>query len=437
MMPSSWPSAPNGSSAAARQRTEQCRRTCSQRWTHPRIPSDGNDMGYRVGGERGTRLVLVGCDLLQCAGRTVGSLRAPPSEPAVAGVVGGHCGRADHRLRAGRTRNLAHGPGGAGRARAACAVRVLGAGRGGHRVQLPAAPAQPLVRALRLHRTVPHGSGYPGRDPRLRFLSSLAGPYRAMRDSSWVPGYCPPRRQGSRSTMTMTMTRTVTSSTAIVAAELFSSLGLETVDIHCGLSQDELFAAAIAGDLGRVRPGGSDNEHKARATVLGADGPLIFYSDPSCTGRPVHDTFCVDRPSISEEVWWKDGFAPFDAGAFDSLVDRVVSHLNQRRARLYVADLYCGADLDFAEPCRFVGEYASHAYFCNIMLPAHLNGAPDHRDHGWTLLNVPSFHCNPSRDGTRSERAVIIDMERRLALVLGRADYCGVNKKTMFTIMNF
>ncbi len=237
--------------------------------------------------------------------------------------------------------------------------------------------------------------------------------------------------------MTMTMTRTVTGAAAGVEAELLSSLGLDTVDVRYGLSQDELFAAAVAGDLGRVRPGGPDDEHKAHATVLGRGGPLIFYSDPSCTGRPVHDTFCVDRSAIREEVWWKDGFAPFDAGAFDSLVDRVVAHLNRRGARLYVTDVYCGADPDFAEPCRFVGEYASHAYFCNIMLPAHLYGAPDHRDHGWTLLNVPSFHCRPGRDGTRSERAVIIDMERRLGLVLGRADYCGVNKKTMFTIMNF
>ena len=118
-------------------------------------------------------------------------------------------------------------------------------------------------------------------------------------------------------------------------------------------------------------------------------------------------------------------------------MERVAAHLNSRRTRLYVTDVYCGADPDFAEPCRFVGEYASHAYFCNIMLPAHLEGAPDHREHGWTLLNVPSFRCSPNRDGTRSQRAVIIDMERRLALVLGRADYCGVNKKTMFTIMNF
>ena len=241
--------------------------------------------------------------------------------------------------------------------------------------------------------------------------------------------------------MTMTMAApvsdTASDTASEVAAELFSSLGLATVDVRYGLTQDELFAAAVSGDLGRVRPGGPDDEHKAHATALGDDGPLVFYSDPSCTGRPVHDTFCVDRASISEQVWWKDGFAPFDAGAFDALVDRVVAHLNERRARLYVTDVYCGADPDFAEPCRFVGEYASHAYFCNIMLPAHLDGAPDHRDHGWILLNVPSFHCDPGRDGTRSQRAVVLDMERRLALVLGRADYCGVNKKTMFTIMNF
>ena len=252
----------------------------------------------------------------------------------------------------------------------------------------------------------------------------------------------------------VTGTATAPGSADEAASELASSLGLTTVDLRYGLTQEELFAAAVSGDLGRVRPDGPDDEHKAYATALGRDGPLVFYSDPSCTGRPVQDTFCVDRASYRGDVWWKDGFAPFDAAAFDPLVDRVVAHLNERRARLYVSDVYCGTDPDFAESCRFVGEYASHAYFCNIMFPDRLNGASAGRNHNgqtadgrerradgpprrWTLLNVPSFHCVPGRDGTRSPRAVIIDMERRLALVLGRADYCGVNKKTMFTIMNF
>ena len=94
-------------------------------------------------------------------------------------------------------------------------------------------------------------------------------------------------------------------STTRVEAELIAALGLKNVDLRYGLTQDELFAAAVSGDLGRVRPGGSDDEHKAHATALGHDGPLVFYSDPSCTGRPVHDTFCVNRASVSEDVWWK------------------------------------------------------------------------------------------------------------------------------------
>ena len=231
---------------------------------------------------------------------------------------------------------------------------------------------------------------------------------------------------------------------ASAAAELESALGLTTADICYGLTQDDLFTAAVEGDLGRVRPGGPDDEHKARATALGHGGPLVYYSDPSCTGRPVDDTYCVARPSVADDVWWKPGFARFDPDAFDALLPRVVGHLNERRATLYVTDLCCGTDPDFAEPCRFVGEYATHAYFCNIMFPPDTGagrfdqGGDDHDDRRrWTLLNVPSFHCDPARDGTRSERAVIADLDRRIALVLGRADYCGVNKKTMFTIMNF
>lgn len=249
---------------------------------------------------------------------------------------------------------------------------------------------------------------------------------------------------------------TVVAPPTTIAAQLESALGLTTVDVHYGLSQDELFAAAVSGDRGRVRPGGGDCEPKAHPTALGLDGPLVFYSDPSCTGRPVADTFCVDRASVTDDVWWKTGFARFEPERFDALAVRVAEHLNRRRARLYVTDLYCGWDPSFAEPYRFAGEYASHAYFCNIMFPSRLdpgpaaNGHPrppapaadspghGHGERGWTLLNVPSYI--PAQDPDPiwpSDRAVIVDIERKLTLVLGRADYCGVNKKTMFTIMNY
>ncbi len=222
-----------------------------------------------------------------------------------------------------------------------------------------------------------------------------------------------------------------------VLAELNTAFGLDTVTINHGLSQDELFDIAIANDRGIIEEGGAPDAQKAYPTALGKDGPLVFYTDPTCTGRPTKDTFAVARPGTEDRVWWKPDFQKFDADAFDALMPRVIAHLNERNATLYSTDVFCGWDPEFSEAYRFVGEYATHAYFCNIMFPKGVRDDSDRPETGWTLINVPSFHCDPERDGTKSNRAVIIDIENRVGLVLGRADYCGVNKKTMFTLMNF
>ena len=229
----------------------------------------------------------------------------------------------------------------------------------------------------------------------------------------------------------------MTATTAEIATQLEHRFGLRGVELRCNLTQSDLFDEAIAHDRGRVTVDGPDNAQKAFPTALGKDGPLVYFSDPECTGRPVQDTFCVDRPSSTDRIWWKAGFARFDAATFDALLPRVIEHLNGGDRHLYVADVFCGWDPEFAQPYRFVGEFATHAYFCNIMFPAGVRDDADRAESGWTLINVPSFECVPERDGTRSNRAVIVDIERRVGLVLGPADYCGVNKKTMFTIMNF
>ena len=222
-----------------------------------------------------------------------------------------------------------------------------------------------------------------------------------------------------------------------VAEQLANQFGLTTPNLRIGLSQDELFHAAIENDRGRVSIDGGDDEQKAYPTALGVDGPLVYYTDPTCTGRPTSDTFAVGRPEVVESVWWKKGFAEFDPDKFDALLPRVIEHLNERESTLYVTDVFCGWDPEYSEPYRFVGEYATHAYFCNIMFPKNVRDDSDRAEAGWTIINVPSFRADPERDGTNSDRGVMMDIANRVALVIGRADYCGVNKKTMFTVMNY
>ena len=219
--------------------------------------------------------------------------------------------------------------------------------------------------------------------------------------------------------------------------DLQQLFGLKGVDYRVNLDKRQLFKEALENDRGRIRPDGPDDEHKAYATKLGVDGPLLFYSDPTCTGRPVNDTFAVSYPELDDKIWWKPDLKKFDPDKFDALLKRVAEHLNAKQARLYVKDVFCGSDPAYAAPYRFVGEYASHAMFVHNMFPKNVEGISDPESKGWTLLNVPSFHADPERDGTVSARAVITDVRRRILLVVGRADYCGVNKKGMFTVMNY
>ncbi len=214
-------------------------------------------------------------------------------------------------------------------------------------------------------------------------------------------------------------------------------LGLDTVTYKHGLSKEELFHAAIANDRGRVAKGGPSDAQKAFPTKLGVKGPLVYYTDPDCTGRRVKDTYAVAWPEVVDQIWWKADVQQYDPAKYEGLLKRVVAHLNSKKATLYVKDVYAGADPSYAVPYRFVGEYATHAMFAHNMFPKELKGVKDEEGRRWTMLNAPSFVCEPERDGCRAEAAIVIDFKNRIALVAGRADYNGVVKKTIFTVMNY
>eukprot|EP00977_Amphora_coffeiformis_P007205 scaffold1565_cov221-Amphora_coffeaeformis.AAC.12 len=225
---------------------------------------------------------------------------------------------------------------------------------------------------------------------------------------------------------------------AVLRKELFDLLGLVNVNYKSNLSKKALFHEAIENDKGRTVKGGSYLAQKAFSTKLGDRGPLVFYTDPDCTGRRVKDTFAASYPEIEDKVWWKSDFSKYDPKNYEALLDRVVDYLNEHQSTLYVQDVYAGRDPSFAVPFRFVGEYATHALFAQTMFPKEVLEGMEHADDKrWTMLNVPSFHPDPERDGSRSDAAIIVDFRRRIALVAGPADYCGTIKKTMFTIMNF
>jgi phosphoenolpyruvate carboxykinase (ATP) len=222
-----------------------------------------------------------------------------------------------------------------------------------------------------------------------------------------------------------------------LAQALERKLGLKNLEYRYNLSKEQLFHEAIANDRGRVERDGPGDAQKAFPTALGVNGPLMFFTDPGCTGRPVDDTFAVAWPEVEGTIWWKSNLKPFDPGHYEGLLARAVEHLNRRGGHLYVKDVFAGVDPAYSIPYRFVGEYATHALFAHNQFPKQVQGIADAEAKRWTMLNVQSFRCEPERDGTRSERAAIMDFRNQLCLVVGPADYCGLVKKTIFTVMNY
>lgn len=166
---------------------------------------------------------------------------------------------------------------------------------------------------------------------------------------------------------------------------------------------------------------------------LAKDGPFVVATGQH-TGRSANDKFIVKNAASEKDVWWGRSNKPIAQDHFNRFHARFLKHFTGKD--VFVQDLWGGADAKYRLPVRVITETAWHSLFARTMLIVPQREELVHFEPGFTILHAPSFRADPKTEGVNSETAIMLDFDKKLALIAGTA-YAGEIKKSVFSILNF
>ncbi len=196
------------------------------------------------------------------------------------------------------------------------------------------------------------------------------------------------------------------------------ALRLDTDNIYRNLSVNKLTELAV----------------KRSEGVISSMGALAVNTG-KYTGRSPDDRFIVDDDLTHNSVDWNSINHQFSEDAFFNLFCKMKEHIN-RLDDIFIFDGFVGADPKARMSVRVITDTAWQSLFTRQLFIRPSKGELDNYKPEFIVISLNSFNADPSRDKTKSEAFIIIDLKYKVTLIGGTA-YAGEIKKSIFSAMNY
>ena len=201
-----------------------------------------------------------------------------------------------------------------------------------------------------------------------------------------------------------------------------------TTEIVHNPSYEELFVAETDPSL--------EGYEKGQVTELGAVNVMTGIY----TGRSPKDKFIVMDENSKDTVWWtsdefKNDNHPCSEESWKVLKDIAVKELSNKK--LYVVDVFCGANEDSRMSIRFIMEVAWQAHFVKNMFINPTAEELEKFEPDFVCYNASKAKVENYKElGLNSETASVFNITSREQVILNTW-YGGEMKKGMFSMMNY
>jgi phosphoenolpyruvate carboxykinase (ATP) len=172
---------------------------------------------------------------------------------------------------------------------------------------------------------------------------------------------------------------------------------------------------------------------RAGEGLIAADGPLVVRTGKH-TGRSPQDKFIVKQPGSAGKIWWGEVNRPIALEHYDRLRARLMDYLATRK--VYAQDCFIGAHPAHRRSLRVYTETAWASIFARNLFRRPTSDELAAFAPTFTIINVPSFKADPATEGTRTETAILLNLQAMEILIVG-TEYAGEIKKSAFTVMNY